>query len=324
VSSVDVIIPTFNGRDFLHSCLQAVQCQTFSDVRVIVVDDGSTDGTDKMVSTEFPGSDYLRLPGNQGFATACNAGIAAGSAEFVALLNNDAIPEPDWLENLVEGMTRHLEAGALASKILLADGSGRIHAAGDTFSWSGLPNSRGVWEQDEGQYDTEESVFSACAAAALYRREALDDAARINGDPFDTDFFMYCEDIDLGWRLRLLGWEIIYVPDSRVKHHLSATGGGALASYYVARNSFAVLMKNLPDEIKSTVWRRFLRHQLRQLAETIPHLREPAAQARLRGILAGPRFARKQRRKRRSIQQSARVSVQQITTHFTPLSQGLS
>ncbi len=324
MSLVDLIIPTYNGREHLRTCLLAVQKKSASGVRVVVVDDGSTDDTDRMMSTEFPEFDYLRLPGNQGFAAACNAGIAAGSAEFVALLNNDAIPEPDWLAGLLAGMERHPHAAALASKILLADGSGRIHAAGDTFSWAGLPNSRGVWERDEGQYDTEESVFSACAAAALYRREALNDAGRINGDPFDADFFMYCEDIDLGWRLRLLGWDIVYVPTARVKHHLSATGGGALASYYVARNTFAVLAKNLPDEIQSPIWRRFLRHQSRQMLDAISHAREPAARARLRGILAGPRFARQQTAKRQAIQRSARVTIEKITEQLSLLSQDLS
>ena len=317
MSRVDIVIPTFNGREHLRNCLNAVQAQSLSGVNAIVVDDGSSDGTDHLIAKDFPEVTYLALPGNLGFAAACNAGIAGGTADYVALLNNDAIPEPDWLETLVEAMDRLPDAGALASKILLADGSGRFHAAGDTFSWSGLPNSRGVWEQDHGQYDSEEPVFSACAAAAIYRRHALEQAANFTGEIFDTDFFMYCEDIDLGWRLRLLGWEIVYIPNAVVRHHLSATGGGSLASYYVSRNMFAVLAKNLPGRLRRQVWPRFLVQQSKQFLETLWKVREPAARARLRGILVGPRFALQQRSKRRLIQTSSRVTPQEISRHLS-------
>jgi GT2 family glycosyltransferase len=317
LSKVDLIIPTYNGREHLRTCLLAVRKQTLDQVNVIVVDDGSTDDTGQMLRSEFPDFMYLRLPGNFGFAAACNAGIGAGSAEYVALLNNDAIPEPDWLRCLVDGMERHPAAGALASKILLADGSGRFHAAGDSFSWSGLPDSRGVWECDYGQYDREEEVFSACAAAALYRRAALEHASSITDSVFDSDFFMYCEDIDLGWRLRLLGYEIYYVPGARITHHLSATGGGTLASYFVARNRFAVLAKNLPSGWQKKVWRRFLVHEAQVLLKTLRHIREPAARARIRGILAGPWFALKQRSKRRKIQRTRTADLSTIERLLT-------
>jgi GT2 family glycosyltransferase len=308
VPKIDLIIPTYNGRDHLRVCLQAVRDQSFSDVNVIVVDDGSTDDTAAMVTREFPNVALIELTGNHGFAAACNAGIEAGSAEFIALLNNDAIPEREWLGGLVDAMQRYPSAGALASKILLADGSGRIHSAGDTFSWSGLPNSRGVWELDHGQYDTEDEVFSACAAAALYRRSALEEASLITGAVLEPDFFMYCEDIDLAWRLRLLGYLVVYIPHARVTHHLSATGGGSLASFYVARNSFAVLTRNLPEKLQRRVWPRFAALQALQLIKALAHLREPAARAHIRGILAGPQFARTQHNKRRAIQAAKRVS----------------
>jgi GT2 family glycosyltransferase len=317
VSQVDLVIPTYNGRGHLRTCLQAIRAQTFTDTHVIVVDDGSTDGTDRMMANEFPEFSYVPLAGNQGFAAACNAGIGTGSAELVALLNNDAIPEPEWLRYLVDAIKRSPEAGALASKILLADGSGRFHAAGDTFFWTGLPNSRGVWEVDEGQYDVEKEVFSTCAAAALYRRSALEQARLITGDIFEPNFFMYLEDIDLGWRLRLLGFSIVYVPEARVFHHLSATGGGSLASYFVARNRFAVLVRNLPQELKRTVWPRFAVQQVRQMITALAHLREPAARARIRGILAGLWFARTQRRKRRAIQSARRVELKRISKMLT-------
>jgi GT2 family glycosyltransferase len=317
VTVIDVVVPTFNGWDHLQTCLKALKQQTFAAMRVIVVDDGSTDGTGELVSNEFPDVDYLRLPGNLGFAAACNAGIAAGDSEFVALLNNDAIPEPDWLKALVAGMNRYPRCAALASKILLADQSGRLHSAGDTFSWSGLPNSRGVWEPDHGQYDVEEPVFSACAAAALYRRDALNEVSRVTGDVFDTDFFMYCEDIDLSWRLRLFGWNIMFIPGARVEHHLSATAGGPLASYYVARNRFGVIAKNVPDGLQRNLWLRFLANQSILLLRALRHVREPAARAEIRGVLAGPLFGIRQRPKRSLIQRSRRTDMRSVQQLFT-------
>jgi GT2 family glycosyltransferase len=169
-----------------------------------------------------------------------------------------------------------------------------------------------------GQFQAEEEVFGACAAAALYRRAALDEAARIDGAVLDPAFFMYCEDVDLSWRLRLLGYAIIYVPDAVVYHRLSATGGGRLASYFVARNTINVMLKDVPG---SLLWRHapgIVGYQLRDIWHSLPHLREPAARARIRGLFASVRTAPRMLIQRQKIHRRRRVKVQDLARLICP------
>jgi len=133
----------------------------------------------------------------------------------------------------------------------------------------------------------------------------------------DPDFFMYCEDVDLSWRLRLLGYRIIFAPDAVVYHRLSATGGGPLASYYVARNTLAVLVKDVPGPILRRNLARIAAQQARLLLGTLPHLREPAARARLRGLLAAPGLWPRMLAKRRRIQAARRVPIEAIERLLT-------
>ncbi len=313
---VDIIIPTYNGYRHLDHCLTALQAQTHEDVRVLVVDDASTDDTPERLRRDWPQVDLLVLPRNSGLVTAVNAGLALSDAEYVALLNNDTEPEPGWLAALVDALERHPNAAAVASKLLLFDQRDTFHAAGDTYARSGRPGNRGVWQRDVGQFECEEEVFGACAGAALYRRSALDDVARIDGAILDPSFFMYCEDVDLSWRLRLRGYSIIYAPAAVVYHHLSATGGGPLASYYVARNTLNVIAKDLPGPL---LWKNLpliAADQARDAWRTLPHLREPAARARLRGILAGLRSAPLMLAKRRKIQRNRRMRIADIERYI--------
>jgi GT2 family glycosyltransferase len=313
---VDIIIPTYNGYRHLDHCLTALQAQSYEDVRILVVDDASTDDTPERLRRDWPQVDLLVLPRNSGLVTAVNAGLALSDAEYVALLNNDTEPEPGWLAALVDALERHPNAAAVASKLLLFDQRDTFHAAGDMYARSGRPGNRGVWHRDVGQYDCEEEVFGACAGAALYRRSALDDVARIDGAILDPGFFMYCEDVDLSWRLRLRGYSIIYAPAAVVYHHLSATGGGPLASYYVARNTLNVIAKDLPGPL---LWKNLpliAADQAHDAWRTLPNLREPAARARLRGMLAGLRSAPLMLAKRRKIQRDRRVRLADIERYI--------
>lgn len=307
--SVDIIIPTHNGREHLAVCLPALSKQTYQDFRIIVVDDASTDGTVGYLAEAFPGVLIVRMERNVGLAAAINEALKHSEAELVAFLNNDTEPEPGWLAALVDAMDRYPDAGAAASKLRLFDRRDYLHSAGDTFSVRGVPGNRGVWQRDTGQFDHEEEVFGACAGAALYRRSVLDEAAAIDGAVLDPDFFMYCEDVDLNWRLRMLGYPIIYVPAAVVYHRLSATGGGALASYYVARNTIAVMVKDLPGPLLRRHLPAIAAYQASLLLDTLPHLREPAARARLRGLLAAARIIPALLPKRRRIQTARRVPL---------------
>lgn len=309
---IDVVIPTHNGWTYLEHCLQALNHQTFKDFRIIVADDASTDGTAHRFGDAHPSITLLQLPQNVGLAAAVNRALELSNSELVVLLNNDTEAEPDWLTNLVDVLDRHPKCAAVTSKLLLFDRREVFHSAGDTYSTSGRPGNRGVWQRDEGQFDNEEEVFGACAGAALYRRSALDDAARIDGSVLDEDFFMYCEDVDLSWRLRLLGGTIVYAPGAVIYHHLSATGGGRLASYYVARNIISVVVKDVPTPVLVRNAVRITVTQIQELLRAIVHAREPAARAQIRGTLAGVAAIPSNLRKRHRIQQARRVDASVI------------
>ena len=143
----------------------------------------------------------------------------------------------------------------------------------------GMPGNRGVWLDDFGQYDREAAVFSACGGAALYRRSALEAMRAHDGFIFDERLFMYCEDVDVGWRLQTLGWHCIFAPHAVVYHALSATGGGTLASYYVSRNIWMVMALSVPDQFLRPYRSRILAYHLGRLKRTLQHMREPAARA---------------------------------------------
>ncbi len=315
---VDVIIPTFNGWEFLSGCLEALQRQSFRDFQIIVVDDASTDGTTEHLRDSWPNVRVIPLRFNVGLARAIDLAFEISSAELVALLNNDTEPANDWLQRLVETIDRHPDAAAVTSKLLLFDRHDYLHSAGDTYSLRGRPGNRGVWQRDVGQFDVEEEVFGACAGAALYRRKILDEAAAIDGSILDPDFFMYCEDVDLSWRLHLLGYSIVYAPRAIVHHRLSATGGGPLASYFVARNTILVVVKDLPGPLlRRNVW-RIINDQVREVWQTLPHVREPAARSQLRGTLAATLLLPRMLRKRRQVQGNRRISIERLEQLLEP------
>jgi GT2 family glycosyltransferase len=284
---VTVIIPTYNGLRYLLPCLASLRAQTYGDFQLLVVDDGSTDDTVAVLHRDYPETSVLVLERNGGLARAQNAGIAASRGEYVVVLNNDTEAEPDWLARLVAAADTYPDAWAVAGKLRLWDRRAVLHAAGDGFGADGVPVNLGVWEEDRGQWDDGRWLWGPQGGAALFRRSALValSAAGI-GTPYDESFFMYCEDVDLNWRARLAGYETAYAPDAVVYHYLSATGGGALASFYVGRNMLAVLVKDVPGAILRRHWRAMARAQLRFAAQSMRHIREDAARARLRGQIA--------------------------------------
>lgn len=295
---IDIIIPNYNGAGLLPTCLDALRAQTRRDFCVVVVDDGSTDGSRELLARQYPEVQVIVMPRNRGLAAAVNRAIEATGGEYVALLNNDTEADPRWLEQLVGALDRFPTYDFAASKLLLFDRRDHIHSAGDYYGMNGVPGNRGVWQRDRGQYDIMEEVFGPCAGAAAYRRAALE-ALADDGKVFDEDLVMYCEDVDLNLRARLRGFRTVYVPRAVVYHKLSATGGGALASYYCGRNFLLVWAKNMPEHLVRRHWPALVRAQLGFALSALLHVREPAARARLRGQLdslrALPRFLRKRR-----------------------------
>ncbi len=298
-----VIIPTWNGRHLLQEALAGLDAQTLRDFEVVVVDDHSDDDTAAWLRAQRPADRLIELSQRRGLAAALNRGIAAARGGFIALLNNDAVPDPAWLRALDQAFTQAPSASFLASRIRLYDDPGRLHAAGDTYAENGLPGNRGVWQPDGPPYTAPCEVFGACAAAAAYRRELFDDVG-----VFDEDLVMYCEDVDLDWRAQLAGHRCRYVPDAIVRHRLSATAGGVVASYLVARNRPLVAVMNLPAFVWRRSWWRIAGAQLRLAAAALRAVRGQAARATLAGQLAASRRLFAAWRKRARRQRARRVT----------------
>jgi GT2 family glycosyltransferase len=223
-------VVTWNRRDLLRSCLQSLTRQNLNQpFEVVVVDNGSDDGSPEMVLKDYgTGAGFragfnlklIRNPDNRGFCAANNQGFAVSDTEFVALLNNDAEAEPDWLAKLAGAFDGRPEVGMAASKILVYEDPRRIDKAGHLIYPDGQNRGRGSGELDDGQYDGVEEVLWPDGCAAMYRRATLD---QIGG--FDEDFFAYADDAELGLRARIAGWKCLYIPGAVVRHHRGATLG---------------------------------------------------------------------------------------------------
>ncbi len=280
--SAAVIIVNWNGARYLRVCLDSLRRQTHPNFEVIVVDNGSTDDSVALVRSEYPRVRLLELGENYGFIVACNRGTKLTQAEILVMLNNDTEAEPGWLEALCQALEENPMAGSAASKMLLFDRRDTLHNAGDTLGPGLMPQNRGVWEVDHGQYDAKTAVFGACGGAAAYRRTMWE---QMGG--FDERLFMYLEDVDLAWRAREAGWTCVFAPHARVYHHLSATGGGVIASYYVGRNTILLHRWRLTREQWRRHWRQILAGHGHVVWDALRAWRGAAARARLRGVLDG-------------------------------------
>jgi len=306
---ISIIIPNYNGLRFLPTCLDALRAQRYPRERteIILVDDASADESVTFVQASYPEVKIVRLACNSGLAAGCNAGARAARGDLLVMLNNDTEVEPGWLAALVEAAVANPRAGTIASKMLLFDRRDTLHNAGDLMGADGIPRNRGVWEKDTGQYDTDPVIFGGCGGGVMYRREAWEQAGG-----FDERLFMYLEDVDLAWRLRLLGWEAVFAPAARLYHQLSATGGGVLASYYVGRNTVWVIAKDMPGPLIRKNLGRIVRAQMQVAWDALRAWRGEAARARLRGQLAGLVGLPKVLGWRREVQDACAVPAEQI------------
>ncbi len=307
-----IIIPNWNGLQHLPGCLDALRVQTYSPIEIVLVDNGSTDGSQTFVADHYPEVRLLALDRNLGLTGGNNLGFEAAKGAILISLNNDTESHPQFVEALVTALTEHPEAGMVAAKMLLFDRRDHIHSAGDGYGTDGIPFNRGVWQRDEGQFDDPGWIFGGCGGAVAYRRAMLDDIGM-----FDESFFMYCEDVDLNWRAQLAGWRCWYTPRAIVYHKLSATGGGPIASYHTGRNTLWVIAKNYPGPLLRKHWPHIARAQWTVTRDALRAWRGEAARARLRGQAAGlfgwPRMARA----RRAIQSRRRVSLAYIESLMT-------
>jgi GT2 family glycosyltransferase len=304
---LSIIIPNWNGARHLPICLNALRRQTYPRLEVIVVDNASTDESPDLVQRNYPEAKLIRLDTNHGLTGGVNRGIQVARGEVIAPLNNDTEAAFGWAEALVTALLAHPDAGMAASKMLLFDRRDTLHSAGDAYGVDGIPVNRGVWQPDQRQFDGDEYVWGGCGGAVAYRRTMLDDIGL-----FDEDLFMYCEDVDLNWRAQLAGYRCVFAPQAVVYHHLSATGGGEIASFYTGRNTVWVLVKNYPGELLRRHWRAVVAAQLRITGAALKAWRGQAARARLRGQLAALLGLPGWLRKRREVQARRRVSPEAI------------
>jgi GT2 family glycosyltransferase len=218
--------------------VRSLHQQTRRDFEVIVIDNS---GKGLVRQSGAAGARILESPSNVGFGAAVNRGWRESAAPFLAVLNDDAVAHPTWVDALLRAIERRPDAGMCASQVRLF-GEHRLDSAGMLLAGDGVAKQRGHGRPPEDFPVLEETLFPS-GSAALYRRAMLDQI----GD-FDESFFLYCEDTDLGLRARWAGWKCLYVPDAVVEHHYSHSAGRAspVKAYYVERNRLFVLAKNFP------------------------------------------------------------------------------
>lgn len=251
---ISVVIPNWNGKKFLAGCLDSLKTQTYEPIEVVIVDNGSKDGSVEYLQENYPYVRLVTFPVNTGFSPAVNAGIKASTGEMVALLNNDTVVDPNWMSELIKAMQEHPEAGSAGCKMLAYDDHTLLDGAGDGYRRGGLPGRIGHKERDTGRFNRKRYLLGACGGAALYRRELFDAIGL-----FDEDYFAYLEDVDLGLRAQAAGFKCIYVPTSIVYHLGCGTTGSGYSPLVVrlsARNNWNTIVKNIPMPL---LW-KFLPH----------------------------------------------------------------
>jgi GT2 family glycosyltransferase len=255
---ISCIVVNWNRREMLRAALTSLASQDYPHTEIIVVDNGSTDGSLQMCESEFPAIRLIRNARNLGFCAANNQGIAAARGEFVALLNNDAEAAPAVLSSLLRLFDDRPGVGMAAAKIVVWEDPGLIDKAGHLIYPDGQNRGRGTGERDTGQFDRVEDVLWPDGCAAMYRKSMLH---QIGG--FDEDFFAYGDDAELGLRARIAGWKCLYTPHAVVCHHRGSTLG--LASIQrlklIERNRVLLAVKLFPWSL--LIWNKY--YYLRRL-----------------------------------------------------------
>jgi len=267
--TISVLIPNFNGAEVYARCLEALSRQSFRDFEAILVDNGSTDGSGRAAVRAYPWLRLIELDSNLGFTGACRRGLGESRGRWIAVLNNDAVPEPEWLAALFAATESAENTGMVASRVLSMRDPAEVESLGLLPARNGLVYLRGIGEPDRPDLElpATEEVFGPSGVAALYRREMLDQIGF-----FEENFFAYYEDADLAFRARWAGWRCRLANRARVRHLHSATADAINLpkTYYLHRNRFwtvwrdwpvAAIFRNLPWLClynALTIWRSIL------------------------------------------------------------------
>jgi len=305
---VSVIIVAFKAKPLIARTLAQLNAQTFTDFEAIALDNASPDGP-----PDLPDDSRFRLirnPVNAGFAGGNNLAAAGARGTWLALLNPDAFPEPDWLEQLLAAAERHPDAAMVGSLQLAAERPGFLDGAGDCYHASGFA-WRGLYGAGVDRAPPTGEVFAPCAAAALYRADLF---GALGG--FDEDFFCYHEDVDLAFRLRLAGWRCVQSREARVAHVGSASTGRAsdFAVFHGARNRLWTFAKTMPLPLLILLVPAHAAVSLLVIAQAA---RKGVLTATVRGMAAGLEGLPAVWRKRAAVQRTRRVSLIRLLGAFT-------
>ena len=297
---IRVVIVNYNSGPLLAETVAGLARQTDPDFEAIIVDNGSTDGSAAPSIVPDARFRLLAAGGNIGFAAGCNLGCKDARTPWIAMLNPDAVPEPDWLANVKRAMVRYPETVLFGSTQLDAGAPEVLDGGGDHYSIYGL-----AWRGGHGAsvkaVRGDVRVFSPCAAAAVYRRDVFEAAGG-----FAESFFCYLEDVDLGFRLNLRGFETMQLADARVRHVGSACSGGKtsrFALYYGLRNAVFVCVRCMPLGLL------MLALPLLVLSQVWLGLRVGLMGLRMRALYDGLVRLRALLRQRRAIQADRRLSA---------------
>lgn len=310
MSSVSVIVVTWNGLALLRDCLAALSAQTLPH-ELIVVDNGSRDGSVAWLRAHAPQARVIALPTNHGFAGGNNVGLRSATGEYLVLINNDAVPAPDFLERLVAPLAGDARLGASAGVLTFAQRPQVIASAGMLVSRDGVHRDWLAGRPLTALPQQPREIFGASGGAVCYRRAALEDAGL-----FDERFFAYLEDADLAWRLRLLGWRCTLAPDAHARHVYSATGGqgSPFKQRLLARNRWRVILRCVPAPLLRDCWPAMVRYDLLALGYALL-TRQPAMIAgRLEVLRDVPNLLGQRRR----IQARRQVAADELARWLAP------
>jgi GT2 family glycosyltransferase len=261
---VSVTLVTYNSGRFIKRCLESVLAQKYPDREIIIIDNCSTDGTVDILEQFEDRCQIVYNSENIGFAAAQNQAIALSNGDWVLTLNPDVLLLPDFIRGLVDAGQMDPKIGTVCGKLLTMTAAFDIPAkpvvdsTGIYFNPMLRHLDRGSQEVDNGHYLRYEYVFGATAAAALYRREMIDDIS-IDGEFFDSDFFVYREDADVAWRAQLMGWRCLYAPYARGYHVRSVLPGKRRAlppeiNMHSVKNRFLLRIKNISGDLYRRNW----------------------------------------------------------------------
>jgi GT2 family glycosyltransferase len=305
---ISIVIPNWNGRSYLETCLNSLNNQDFSKHEVIVVDNGSTDGSVEFIRRRFPKAKIVTFEENKGFSRAVNEGIRRAKGKYILLLNNDVEADPRLLRYLHEAITNAGDAKFLACRMMDYRSRELIDGIGDGFPRKGKAFRIGHGVTYGPSFHRRRRVFGACAGAAFYERTLFEKVGF-----FDEDFFAYHEDADWNFRANLMGYRCQYVPQAVVYHMGSRTTGGLINEFtvfYNIRNMINVMVKNMPAGLLF----KFLPRILGGLAESFFRycVVEGYWRAYFNGLFEAVKLAPKMLRKRVKIQGKRTISNFQL------------